>query len=184
MISPVGRHQNGLPLERTEHPPQPGSFQAPSSCPPPASKGEAWAARVAPLRSEAHSPRTCTAQRVTSEHRRNASRAIGLCGLFMGTGRGVKGCPETRTAPGSIGGLLCPTWPAERLPRKGVERSGRKGEAGHESKRPKWGGCHRRQLAAAGLRLDGVERSLRGFRSGAPSCRAPCSCEDLAPPPR
>lgn len=41
-----------------------------------------------------------------------------------------------------------------------MERSGSKGEAGHESKRPKWGGCRRPQLQAAGIGLDRVEPRL------------------------
>lgn len=74
----------------------------------------------------------CTHHAEAPEHRTSPRKA--MRGVYRNR-EGRERVPKTRTAPGSLGGLLRTTWAAERLPRKGVERSGGKGEGGHESKR-------------------------------------------------
>lgn len=122
MISPARRRQNRRLLERPARSPQPGSFH-PSSCLPGTSKREAGAGSGGPFAvasaQPTHSPR------VAAEHRRKPSRALRV---VYGNRSGVKGRPETRKAPGSIGGLPRPTWPPKDYPERAWKGEGAKGK--------------------------------------------------------
>lgn len=106
--------------------PQPGPLHPSSGLPPPHKRVRAFGQEGRPLcgRKPGAHALFCTYLAEAPEHWRNPSRAMRV---VYRNREGRERVPETRTAPGSCGGLLRTTWPSERLPRKGVERSGTKG---------------------------------------------------------